>query len=163
MNKEKHEEKRKAMAAKLEGNLPAVTQAVATVPPVSADEKDIVDDYEFSRKTYRDLVETANGAIETLVNLAQQAEHPRAFEVLSQMLKNTADMTDKLIDLQKKKKELRDGGAPASGGVSNTAVFIGTTKDLQQSLLKTLKSANETLAQNAPFIEAEIVPPAVVP
>ncbi len=72
----------------LESNLPVLA-------PSSEDlKKHIDDDYEFSRETYRNLVTKSNDAIEQMLNLAMQSEHPRAFEVLSNMLKNTSDMTD---------------------------------------------------------------------
>ena len=74
-------DKSKEMIKRLEENLPE------PLPEKPADH--IQDDYEFSRETYRNLVNKSNEAIEQMLNLAMQSEHPRAFEVLSNMLKNT--------------------------------------------------------------------------
>ena len=89
----------------LEQNLPAVP--VAPVDPEVKMNKEIEDDYNFSRETYKELVDKSNKAIDGMMELALQSEHPRAFEVLSNMLKNTSDMTDKLMALQKQKKEVK--------------------------------------------------------
>ncbi len=64
------------------------------------------DDYEYSRETYYDLIEKGKDALEDMINVARESEHPRAFEVLSGMIKNISDVNDRLMDLNKKKKEL---------------------------------------------------------
>ncbi len=83
-----------------------------------------------------------------MLELAMQSEHPRAFEVLSTMLKNTSDMTDKLLELQKKKKELEQKKDQQSEGPTktnnNTAIFIGSTSDLQKHLIQKLTQQNVT-------------------
>lgn len=128
------------MKESLEANLPP-----AIVPPV-ADKtaKDIDDDYEFSRKTYRDLVTKSNEAIVTMLELASQSEHPRAFEVLSMMLKNTAEMTQKLMDLQKDKKEIKKepNSGPKPPALTQNNLFVGTTADLQKQLIEQLTEKN---------------------
>lgn len=130
----------------LSQNLPAP----APLPPVAAEakvEKDIDDDYEFSRKTYKDLVDKSNNAIEGMMELALQSEHPRAFEVLSIMLKNTSDMTDKLMALQKQKKEIKKkekNEAPAATGVTNNNLFLGSVTDLQKHLISQTLEKNVT-------------------
>ena len=63
-------------------------------------------DYEYSRETYYDLIEKGKDALEDMINVARESEHPRAFEVLSGMIKNISDVNDRLMDLNKKKKEL---------------------------------------------------------
>ena len=70
-------------------------------------DKDIKDDYEFSRKTYKDLIYTGTRSMDVLAELARESEHPRAFEVLAQTIKNIGDTTEKLMSLQKKKKDLK--------------------------------------------------------
>jgi hypothetical protein len=112
--------------------------------PVNKD--DVQDDYEFSRETYRSLVTKSNEAIEQMLNLAMQSEHPRAFEVLSNMLKNTSDMTDKLMELQKRKKDMAqkettDSSKPA---LTQNNLFLGSTTDLQKHLIQQLKEQNVT-------------------
>lgn len=127
------------MIRKLEDNLPAPTPQPET--------NEIQDDYEFSRETYRGLVTKSNEAIEQMLNLAAESEHPRAFEVLSNMLKNTADMTDKLMALQKAKKDLaqkqESAGKPA---LTQNNLFLGSTTDLQKHLIEKLKEQNVTAA-----------------
>ena len=134
-------EKSEIILKKLEANLPP-----AIVPPgaPSNETKEVQDDYEFSRKSYRDLVSKSNQAIESMLDLALQAEHPRAFEVLSLMLKNTSEITDKLMDLQKKKKNMKeDDEAPKPGPqVGTQNVFIGSTTDLQKHLIAKLAEKN---------------------
>lgn len=131
-------EKSEELIKRLEGNLP--------VPPSPPNQDDVKDDYEFSRETYRNLVSKSNEAIEQMLNLAMQSEHPRAFEVLSNMLKNTSDMTDKLMALQKAKKDLAKKAEAESSGkapaLTQNNVFLGSTTDLQKHLIDKLKEQN---------------------
>ena len=132
-------DKKDDLIKKLESNIPQKIIPAST--PVDASKKEVQDDYEFSRKTYKDLVEKSNTAIDSMLELAMQSEHPRAFEVLSSMLKNTADMADKLMDLQKKTKEVKSEQAPTSGGgTTNNNLFVGTTTQLQKFLQNKLKN-----------------------
>ena len=85
----------------LEKNLPVVPESQEI-----KDKKDIKDDYEFSRRTYKDLINTGMGSLDTLAELARESEHPRAFEVLSRAIKDVADTTEKLMALQADKKKL---------------------------------------------------------
>ena len=85
------------MRSNLEKNLP-VKKAE---PSINKDKKDIKDDYEFSRETYRDLIKTGTLSLDSLAELARESEHPRAFEVLSRSIKDIADTTEKLMALQK--------------------------------------------------------------
>ena len=63
-------------------------------------------DYEYSRDTYYELIEKGKDALESMIDVARESEHPRAFEVLSGMIKNISDVNDRLMDLNKKNKEL---------------------------------------------------------
>ena len=92
-------DKKDKMVKSLEKNLPTVKNN----RPIKID-KDIKDDYEFSRKTYKDLIYTGTRSMDVLAELARESEHPRAFEVLSQTIKNIGDTTEKLMALQKQKK-----------------------------------------------------------
>lgn len=118
-------------------------------PPPPRPEDHVQDDYEFSRETYRSLVTKSNEAIEQMLNLAMQSEHPRAFEVLSNMLKNTSDMTDKLMALQKAKKEMakKDEGSSAKPALTQNNLFLGSTTDLQKHLIEKLKEQNVTASE----------------
>ena len=119
------------MMKSLEKNLPAPVKN----RPVDLD-KDVKDDYEFSRKTYKDLIYTGTRSMDVLAELARESEHPRAFEVLSQTIKNLGDVTKNLMDLQKSKKDLTVEDENAKQ-VTNNNVFVGSTTDLQRMLLNT--------------------------
>jgi len=125
------ENKKDKLKASLERNLPTVSKD----KPLVVD-KDIKDDYEFSRKTYKDLINTGVGSLDILAELARESEHPRAFEVLSQAIKNIGDTTDKLMSLQKAKKELNkeEKEKDELAQVTNNNVFVGSTTDLQRLL-----------------------------
>lgn len=102
--------------------------------------KDTEDDYEFARAHIKKLILASDDAIERLHELATDAEHPRAFEVLTAMIKNTADMNSSLLDLVKNRKKIVQepvGGGPSSTSpstVTNNSIFVGTTTELQRFL-----------------------------
>ena len=73
------------------------------LPP---EEKNVDNDYKYSRDTYYELVEKGKESLELMIDVARESEHPRAFEVLSTMMKNMADINDKLMDLNKKNKDI---------------------------------------------------------
>ena len=123
-------EKKEKMMANLNKNLPTVKQN----RPIQID-KDVKDDYEFSRKTYKDLIYTGTRSMDVLAELARESEHPRAFEVLSQTIKNLGDVTKNLMDLQKTKKDLTKEETEEAKRVTNNNVFVGSTTDLQRMLL----------------------------
>ena len=79
------------------------------LPPEKRHQIDIADDYEFSRKMYKDLLESHKENYELMANVARESEHPRAYEVLSRIMKDIADVTDKLMSLQKDREELQNG------------------------------------------------------
>ena len=122
------ENKKDILKASLEKNLPTI----AKDRPLVID-KDIKDDYEFSRETYKNLINTGTRSLDILAELARESEHPRAFEVLSQAIKNIGDTTDKLMNLQKAKKELNKE-KEEQARVTNNNVFVGSTTDLQRLL-----------------------------
>jgi len=100
---------------------------------MSDQKKNIKDDYETSRDTYLELMENGKRGLDLMMEVARESEHPRAFEVLSGMIKNVADVTDKLMDLNKKNKEIL-AEPKAETEVTNNNVFIGSTTDLQRLL-----------------------------
>jgi hypothetical protein len=127
-------DKRDKLNASLEKNLPTKTKV--NVPAIPEEEKDIKDDYEFSRDTYRDLIATGTKSLDILAELARESEHPRAFEVLSKSIKDISDTTEKLMALQKAKKDLKDEKKDDEAKrVTNNNVFVGSTTDLQKMLL----------------------------
>ena len=106
----------------------------APVPRIKDSNKpDIDSDYEYSRENYYDLIEKGQQAIEGILEIAKEGQHPRAYEVAGQLIASVAGTVDKLQDLQKKLKELKDLPKTASPQIKN-ALFIGSTKELQQML-----------------------------
>jgi len=123
-------EKKEKMLAALDKNLPTVHNN----RPIKID-KDVKDDYEFSRKTYKDLIYTGTRSMDVLAELARESEHPRAFEVLANTIKNIGDTTEKLMALQKQKKDLQKDENEEKRQVTNNNMFVGSTTDLQRMLL----------------------------
>jgi len=100
-------------------------------------EKDNVkNDYDYSRETYYDLLEKGRESLEMMVEVARESEHPRAFEVLSNMMKNMSDINDKLMDLNKKNKEITQEKSQKElpNSTTNNNLFIGSTTELQRFL-----------------------------
>jgi len=98
------------------------------------DEKEkIKSDYEYSRDTYYELIEKGRESLDLMIEVARESEHPRAFEVLSNMIKNISDVNDKLMDLNKKNKDINREETKQVGATTNN-VFIGSTTDLQRLL-----------------------------
>lgn len=91
-------------------------------------------DYEYSRDTYYDLIEKGRESLELMIEVARESEHPRAFEVLSNMIKGIADVNDKLMDLNKKQKELQKDDKPAETTNTTNNLFVGSTTELQRML-----------------------------
>jgi hypothetical protein len=105
-------------------------------------ENDVQDDYEFARSKYYELVEKGDEAINLMLDLARESEHPRAFEVLSNMIKQNAEVADRLMELQKKKKEvfhvsIVKGEKPP---LTQNNVFVGSSTDLQRILIDKMKA-----------------------
>ena len=98
-------------------------------------EQDLVDDYTEHRETLKELVNQGQEALQNLLLLAKESEHPRAYEVTGQLLKTTADLTKDLIELQvtmNKIENSKDGGKPQK--VVNPAILVGSTNDLLEQL-----------------------------
>jgi len=91
-------------------------------------------DYETSRDTYLELIEGGKRGLDLMIEVARESEHPRAFEVLSGMIKNVADVTDKLMDLNKKHKDITLPEKVETKQITNNNVFLGSTTDLQRLL-----------------------------
>ena len=96
-------------------------------------EKKLNDDFEYSRATYYELLEKGKEALEDMMEVARSSEHPRAYEVLSNLIKNMADVNDKLMDLNKKRKDMDKKEEKLIGNTTNN-LFVGTTADLQKLL-----------------------------
>jgi len=94
---------------------------------------DIKKDYEYSRANLYSLIEKGQEAINGIMELAGEGGSPRAYEVAGQLIKSVGDVADKLIDLQKKVKEVEDDASKTTN-VTNNAVFIGSTSELSKLL-----------------------------
>ena len=106
------------------------------------EEKNVDNDYKYSRDTYYELVEKGKQSLELMIEVARESEHPRAFEVLSGMIKNISDVNDRLMDLNKKKKDLDRKEEIKNIANTTNILFVGSTAELQK-LLK-----NETDLKN---------------
>jgi len=106
------------------------------VPRREDDSKaDVDNDYKYSRENYYNLIERGQEAIEGILNIAKESEHPRAFEVAGQLIGQVGQTVDKLQDLQKKLKDLKEVPKSANPQIKN-ALFIGSTAELQKMLKK---------------------------
>lgn len=117
-------------------------------------EQDVQDDYEFARSKYYELVEKGDEAIDLMLDLARESEHPRAFEVLSTMIKQNAEIADRLMDLQKKKKEVKkfdqlQHGVQQPSQLTQNNVYVGSTTDLQRMLAAKMKKPQEVIDNDA--------------
>ena len=92
-------------------------------------------DYEYTRGNLYSLIEKGQEALDSIMEVAQEGQQPRAFEVVSQLIKNVADTTDKLVDLQQKMKDLKEED-PRGPSTVNNALFVGSTAELQKLLKK---------------------------
>ena len=90
-------------------------------------------DYEYTRGQLYSLIDQGQEAVRDALEVAQESGHPRAFEVATNAMKQVADMTDKLMDLQKKVKDL-DEEKRGPSKVTNNAMFVGSTAELQKML-----------------------------
>ena len=113
--------------------LPAKKKDVSNEDIVHDTETDV----EFVRDTLKDLVNKSSEALDHLSIIAQETEHPRAYEVLSNMIKQTGDLTTELLDVQKKRKDItQEKSSTNNQSTTNNAIFVGSTKELQQMLKK---------------------------
>ena len=104
---------------------------------------DIEKDYAYTRANLYSLIEKGQEAINGIMELAGEGGSPRAYEVAGQLIKSVADTTDKLADLQKKIKDLEEDGKKSTGNVTNNAVFVGSTSELQKMLKQGFLNNNE--------------------
>jgi len=109
----------------------ATTKKVVAKP--SSNEDDIENDYKYQRENFYGLVEKGSQAIDGILELAKEGEHPRAYEVAGNLIKQVAEVTEKLGDLQEKMRKLKEVPNSAPKNVTN-ALFVGSTAELQKML-----------------------------
>ena len=115
----------------------ASTHQTVTVIPRPQTEDVNEDDFKYSRENLYHIVERGQDALDGIMQVAQETEHPRAYEVAGQLLKTNADNVEKLVNLQTTKKKLRETDQPQNV-TTNNSLFVGSTKELQQ-LIKNKK------------------------
>ena len=106
---------------------------------VKSGKEDVTKDYEYSRAQLYSLVEKGQEAGDGALDVAQQSDSARAYEVAGQLIKHVADTADKLIDLQKKMKDIDEVKDSKTTNVTNNSLFVGSTSDLQKMLKDTMK------------------------
>ena len=104
---------------------------VVPYQPDSGD--DIENDYKYQRENFYNLVEKGSSAIDGILELAKESEHPRTYEVAGNLIKQVAEVTEKLGDLQEKMRKLKEVPSNAPKNVTN-ALFVGSTTELQKML-----------------------------
>lgn len=111
------------------------------ISPIKSD--DIKKDYEYTRANLYSLIEKGQEAINGIMELAGEGGSPRAYEVAGQLIKSVGDVTDKLIDLQKKLKDVEEESIKTTNNVTNNAVFVGSTSDLSKLLKQGFLNSKE--------------------
>ena len=103
------------------------------VPETKLNDEDIDNDYKYQRENFYNLIERGQDAIDGILDLARESEHPRTYEVAGNLIKQVAEVTEKLGDLQGKMKKLKEVPNSAPKNVTN-ALFVGSTAELQKML-----------------------------
>ena len=111
------------------------------IDKISTTVDDVKKDYEYTRGNLYSLIEKGQEAINGILELAQESEMPRAYEVAGQLIKNVADATDKLMDLQKKLKDVEEEKQRGPTNVTN-ALFVGSTAELAKLLKQQTQDEN---------------------
>ncbi len=120
----------------LEKHLPVVPKKIKSTVDQEQINNDTEDDVEYSRKKMKELIDISSESISNMMNLASETEHPRAFEVLSNMIKQASEMSQDLLQLQKTRKDITQSKEESRGGTTNNSIFVGSTDELQKFLQK---------------------------
>ena len=107
----------------------AIVKAEDVIKP-----NDVNKDYDYTRGNLYSLIEKGQEAINGIMEVAGETASPRAYEVAGQLIKSVADTTDKLADLHKKIKDIEEDNSKTQGNVTNNALFVGSTAELQKML-----------------------------
>ena len=143
---------------------PATKQVIKKdfTPPVprleDKNKEDVDNDYKYSRENYYNLIERGQEAIQGILDIAKEGQHPRAYEVAGQLIGQVGQTVDKLQDLQKKLKDLKEVPNKTSANIKN-ALFVGSTAELQKMLnKKTVETNSERKSENESFEGKDITP-----
>ena len=124
-------------AFNVESTIVPAEENVGTTPEQKPDrftKDDIEKDYEYTRGKLYSIIEKGQEAINGILELAQESEMPRAYEVAGQLIKSVSDATDKLMDLQKKLKDVNEEQQQKGPNTVNNALFVGSTSELAKLL-----------------------------
>jgi hypothetical protein len=121
-------------ALNIESKIVEVEKTENKLEVVPIQGQDIKKDYEYTRANLYSLIEKGQEAINGIMELAGESDSPRAYEVAGQLIKSVGDVTDKLIDLQKKLKDVEEDTTKTTNNVTNNAVFVGSTSELSKLL-----------------------------
>jgi hypothetical protein len=121
-------------AFNIESKIVEVENVKDEIAVSQANSNDIKKDYEYTRANLYSLIQKGQEAINGIMELAGEGGSPRAYEVAGQLIKSVGDVTDKLIDLQKKIKEVEEDSVKTTNNTTNNAIFVGSTSDLSKLL-----------------------------
>tara|TARA_Y100000004_G_scaffold112791_1_gene126656 strand:- start:398 stop:838 length:441 start_codon:yes stop_codon:yes gene_type:complete len=131
-------------ALNVESSIVETSNDSASIKKAPVETDDIEKDYEYTRANLYSLIEKGQEAINGIMELAGEGGSPRAYEVAGQLIKSVADTTDKLIDLQKKLKDVEDESKKSTtNNVTNNALFVGSTSELQKLLKQGFLNSND--------------------
>ena len=115
-------------------------------------ENEVDEDYEAARKYYYNILEKGEEGLDSMLDLAKDSDHPRAWEVFAGLMKANSDVADRLMELQKKKREVHnaDQAQLPPGSTNNTQnnIYVGSTTDLQRMIHDKKKSGSQTIDQD---------------
>ena len=114
------------------------------LPNVVLKKNDVEKDYKYTRGQLYSLIEKGQEAINGIMEVAGESASPRAYEVAGQLIKSVADSTDKLMDLQKKMKDIDEDSTKTKNNVTNNALFVGSTSELSKLLKQGILNNNES-------------------
>ena len=123
--------------------VPTESTEVGITKPERHERNDIEKDYEYTRGNLYSIIEKGQEAINGILELAQDSEMPRAYEVAGQLIKSVSDATDKLMDLQKKLKDVEEETTQKGPNTVNNALFVGSTAELAKLLKNGVKEQNK--------------------
>ena len=121
-------------AFNVESTIVSAKEETSIKKPNRLTKNDIEKDYEYTRGNLYSIIEKGQEAINGILELAQESEMPRAYEVAGQLIKSVSDATDKLMDLQKKLKDVNEEQQQKGPSTVNNALFVGSTADLTKLL-----------------------------
>ena len=121
-------------AFNVESEIVSESTPVEKIEKINSSVNDVKKDYDYTRGNLYSIIEKGQEAINGIMEVAEEGASPRAYEVAGQLIKSVADTTDKLIDLQKKLKDVEEDTKKTTNNVTNNAVFVGSTSELQKML-----------------------------